>query len=962
MGAVDWIRTVFRRQRERVKKAEDQAGLGEPLGIDLYSYYGLDAIGDYLRVDQDLVARYLDYIEMLSYPEIAAAVDLYSEDATQPNTLTGETVWVESDDEEIREDLGRMLKKRLSIEDEIWGIAKTLVTYGNEYEEILVTEDEGVVGLHFLPPETMRRVEGVKGQLLGFIQDPAGTYRIRPEEFEEILKHKRQSPSGVVAFEDWQVVHFRLQSKFRQSSYGLSVLEPARWIWKRLLLLEDAMMIYRLCLRGDTNVWTTDGYKRIRDVRPGDEVYSFTAEGRLKKSKVVYSRHNGRDKIYRVRSRTHDLFANATHPVLVETWEELGTPCGDRKVRVLKYVEVQNLIPGKHSFVTPWRRFDDGETISLKFPGVEVKSELVEVGGCGGVSCGAPMRGRSRDVGFVGGGLDAGSGWEKSEFPEVATEDFSRWFGFMMGNGFVSIGKIEGWDGKSCRVYEVGFWTGAAREVGWKYKELFERFVGGVDFESDSGLGGDSGRYYVVSKGLALFLKLNGYRFGVRRRRIPEWVYRAKPSVGLAFLEGFLDAKGCDRKEGKYRCVTLRLSNRNLVEDVRQLAMQLGLRVTRVRSRVWALEGEVYEMDIRFCPPRGSEPILEVRETGIDDIYDIGVEAEEHNFVADGVVVHNTRAPSRFAFYVDVGEMPPRQAERFLERIRQRFRKKRFVNPTTGKLDLRFSPLSQDEDFYVPVRGGRESTRIEVLQGPDFPGSIDDVLYLYKKLLSALKIPPAYLGVEGDVAAKNVLAHEDVRFARSVLRIQRELRNGLKKVCNVHLASRNIDPESVDYNIFMTVPSGIYELAQMEIRKARVEFAELLGGYVSKRWVMREILGFSDDQIDQLMKEKKQEEMEEGSIERPERTIPPMRTLPAEGFGDLGKLHRPLPGDRSRKVMGHKVLVESDENAGDPKFEKWLKQNLGQVLDQNKAMKKRLEDLQALCRDMRMVMSNGRGP
>lgn len=564
-GPIDWIRSVFGRQKERIDKAvETGAGLGgEPPATDLYSYYGLDQIGDYLRVDQDLVARYLDYNEMEAYPEIWSALDVYAEDATQPNSLTGETVWIESDDEEIRTDLSTMLKKRVMVEDEIWGLSRTLVKYGNDFSEILVTPEEGVVGLHFLPPETMRRFEGPHGQLMGFLQDPAGQFRVRPDEMKEILEKKKPLPAGVIPFEDWQVVHMRLQAKYRQSPYGVSILEPARWIWKRLLLLEDAMLIYRL-----------------------------------------------------------------------------------------------------------------------------------------------------------------------------------------------------------------------------------------------------------------------------------------------------------------------------------------------------------------------------------------------------------TRAPARYAFYVDIGEMPPRQAMRYMDQVRQKFRKKRFVNPQSGQLDLRFSPLSQDEDFYVPVRGGRESTRIEVLQGPDFPGSIEDVEHFYKKLLTALKIPPAFLGREENTSAKNVLAHEDVRFARSVLRVQRELRNGLKKICNVHLASRNIDPESVDYDVYMTTPSGIYELAQMEIRKARVKFAEMLGDYVSKRWVMREILGFSDDQVDQLMRERQQEQ-EGGAIpaEKPEKRTRPAGPPPGEGLGDLGRGRRILPGDSIRKVDGRRMLVE-DENAGNKDLEKWLKKNLGEVLKSNKGLAKRLDHVQALCGDMRGHMSS----
>lgn len=554
-GPLDWIRSVWGRKQDRVDKAINPAAgtTGEPLGMDLYTYYGMDAIGDYLRVDQDLVARYLDYNEMISYPEIAAAVDVYAEDATQPNTMTGDTVWIESDDEEVRTDLGTMLKKRVDIENEIWGIAKTLTMYGNDYSEILVAKDDGVVGLHALPPETMRRVEGMKGELLGFVQDPTGQFRVQPSEFVEILQKKKPIPGGVAIFEPWQVVHDRLQNQYRQSPYGSSILEPARWIWKRLLLLEDAMLIYRL-----------------------------------------------------------------------------------------------------------------------------------------------------------------------------------------------------------------------------------------------------------------------------------------------------------------------------------------------------------------------------------------------------------TRAPSRFAFYVDVGDMPPRQAQRYMQTMRQNFRKKKFVNPQTGKLDLRFSPLAQDEDFYIPVRGGRESTRIDVLQGPDFPGSTEDTLYFFQKLLTALKVPPAFLGREENTSAKNVLAHEDVRFARAVMRVQRELRNGLKKVCNVHLASRNIDPESVDYEVFMTTPSGIYELAQMEIRKARVEFAELLqdGEWVSKRWIMREILGFSDDQVDQMMRERVQEQESGGA--------PPDRTRPKRPIGPP-PTEELQPGERFGRSPGGRVILD-DIDKGSKKAEAYAKKHLDEMLKSNRGMDKRLTFLSGLCQDIRMNM------
>lgn len=481
--AASKIREYFRKDKEQVglQMAKGTTAAGFPsTGYDLLQAYGYDVLSDFLKLEHDLLARYVDCEEMDDYPEIATAIDIFADDSSQPETHLSRTLWVTSKDQTIQENLDDLFHKTLRMDEDIWEIARTLVKYGNDYEEILVTE-EGVKGLNFLAPPTVRRIEGPRGELFGFVQDYKGRFGYSPAEFQQIMANRSAMRSGtgkpgnvagmerVSALEDWEVVHFRLRGKHRRSVYGYSVLEPARWIWKRLMLLEDAALVYRL-----------------------------------------------------------------------------------------------------------------------------------------------------------------------------------------------------------------------------------------------------------------------------------------------------------------------------------------------------------------------------------------------------------QRAPERYAFYVDVGDLPPGEAMAYMNRVRQQHRKKKYVNPSTGKLDLKYDPMSQDEDFFIPVRAGAESTRIEVLGAPSWQ-HMEDVEYFRDKLFAAIKIPKAYLA-QSEGVNRSILSSEDVRFARTVLRVQRELRNGLAKVARVHLSALNIDPAAVDFDINMTVPSSIFELAQLEVRNARADLAGRMAPFVSMHWMLANVFGMSDDEITTVMKEKEEDSEREGRM------------------------------------------------------------------------------------------------
>ncbi|RLG72345.1 MAG: hypothetical protein DRO11_02455, partial [Methanobacteriota archaeon] len=204
-----------------------------------------------------------------------------------------------------------------------------------------------------------------------------------------------------------------------------------------------------------------------------------------------------------------------------------------------------------------------------------------------------------------------------------------------------------------------------------------------------------------------------------------------------------------------------------------------------------------------------------------------------------------TRSAARFAFYIDVADMPQEEAIGFVNQVKAQHRRKKFIN-SSGKIDLSLNPMSPQEDFWIPSRGGRDATRIETIAGPDAQ-MMDDVEYFRDKLLSSLKVPRSHLGFGGETSRAS-LSSEDVRFARTVMRIQREIRNGLKQVVRVHLAALGIDPDSIDWDIGMTTPSAIFELAQIEILTAKTDLADRMREFVTKDWLLKNIFGFTQDE------------------------------------------------------------------------------------------------------------------
>jgi hypothetical protein len=223
------------------------------------------------------------------------------------------------------------------------------------------------------------------------------------------------------------------------------------------------------------------------------------------------------------------------------------------------------------------------------------------------------------------------------------------------------------------------------------------------------------------------------------------------------------------------------------------------------------------------------------------------------SLMEDAMLIHRVmRAPEKRIFKVDVGNIPPAEVDQYMQRLMDKMKKVPYIDERTGDYNLRFNLQNMVEDFYLPVRGSDSGTSIEPLSGMEFNG-IDDIEYLRNKMLAALKIPKAFLGYEEDLSGKATLASEDVRFAKTVNRVQRILISELNKIAMVHLYAQGYkDASLVDFTLELTNPSVIFEKEKIAIWQDKVNLSKdmMETKLFSKKWIYENVFKISDDDVD----------------------------------------------------------------------------------------------------------------
>jgi hypothetical protein len=222
------------------------------------------------------------------------------------------------------------------------------------------------------------------------------------------------------------------------------------------------------------------------------------------------------------------------------------------------------------------------------------------------------------------------------------------------------------------------------------------------------------------------------------------------------------------------------------------------------------------------------------------------------SLMEDAMLIHRImRAPEKRVFKIDIGNIPPAEVDNYMQQIVNKMKKAPVVDETTGDYNLKYNMQNITEDFFMPVRGGDSGTSIESLPGLTYEAT-EDIEYLKNKLLASLRIPKAFLGYDEAAGSKATLAAEDVRFARTIERIQRITLSELTKVGIVHLYAQGYtDADLVNFELNLTNPSTIYEQEKIELWGNKTTLAKdmIENGLVSADWIYKNIFEFTDEQI-----------------------------------------------------------------------------------------------------------------
>jgi len=215
----------------------------------------------------------------------------------------------------------------------------------------------------------------------------------------------------------------------------------------------------------------------------------------------------------------------------------------------------------------------------------------------------------------------------------------------------------------------------------------------------------------------------------------------------------------------------------------------------------------------------------------------------------DAMLIHRImRAPSKRVFKIDIGNIPPNEVDNYMQRIINKMKKTPILDEQTGEYNLRYNIQNLTEDFFLPVRGGDSGTEINELSGIEYD-STEDVEYLKNKLLASLRVPKAFLGFDENVGGKATLAAEDVRFARTIERIQRIIVSELTKIAVVHLYSQGYtDEDLVNFELELASPSTMYEQEKIELFGQKVNLARdmIQDKILPYEWIYDNIFNFSD--------------------------------------------------------------------------------------------------------------------
>ena len=265
----------------------------------------------------------------------------------------------------------------------------------------------------------------------------------------------------------------------------------------------------------------------------------------------------------------------------------------------------------------------------------------------------------------------------------------------------------------------------------------------------------------------------------------------------------------------------------------------------------------------------------------------------------DAMLIYRTsRAPERRVFKVFVGNMDDKDVEPYVQRVANKFKRDQVVDRKTGNVDLRFNQMAVDQDYFIPVRDTAQASPIETLPGATNLSEIADIEYIQKKLVTALRIPKAYLGFEEPVGDGKNLSLLDIRFARTINRIQKSAIAEMNKIAIIHLFLMGFEDELSNFTLQLTNPSKQADLLMIDVWKEKVTlYKDMVTEIpksiqpVSATWAKKHIFGFSDEEIKLELQQIRMERAVSAELDNTATIISKTGI-----FDTVDKLYKPISG------------------------------------------------------------------
>jgi intein/homing endonuclease len=746
-------------------------------------------------------------------PEIAAALDIFADEATTSNE-SGKILSIYSESTRIKNELTELFENNLDINTNLTAWARNLCKYGDNFVYNKIVPKKGIIGCIQLPNIEITRTE------------PGFTPVRNLDQYQEEIAIQFHWKDKNITFNSFEVSHFRLLGDDRKLPYGT-------------------------CLKYDTRVDVEHGVKEIKDINIGDKVWSFDIKTQKRVlSSVLDVINSGTKTNYSINTKHNFIEASEEHKIMIFDG-------GDFIYKNVLDIKIGDLLVINKNVINP-------ETNTVKI----FKEE--------------PSNNKN--------------GWFNSInlLPNVVDYKFARLFGFLLGDGWIGNNRVN---------FALG-----------EYDDLNDTYIGYLNELTSKPVKilkdkyGRETQAFVDSKMLTYVLENMGFVGKSYEKRIPNWVYELPIPLQKAFIEGLIDADGWATSDQWTTAMHIELANEELIKDLKILLQRIGYKTGSIRKRkdngvkkyidgrelktkrdsyMITFYDSYNEQIIKYDNPNRIsdgyilEPVTKIIETGKYETYDIYVENENHNFYANGIVVHNsmlekvrriwkqlllsedamlvyrvTRAPERRVYKVFVGNMDDKDVDAYVDKIANNFKRTNIVNSNNGQQDTRYNPLAVDQDYFIPVRDPSLTMPIETLPGATNLSEIADIEYIQKKMLAALRVPKAFLGFDEATGEGKNLAILDIRFARAVHRIQKALIQELNKMAIIHLYLKGYEDDLNNFTLSLTTPSTQADILKVQNWKEKIQLyrdavSDAGNGYAatSMTWAKKEILGMSDDDI-----------------------------------------------------------------------------------------------------------------